>query len=209
LGITLFDTAALGSWLRRNRHRVVVHALGIGTLLVLGYYFFFGDLAIPIRFVMLRSGTIGLIFLVASFACTPASRWLHWSWAIQIRRALGLYGFLFVGIHLFAYAWGENDFDTELILRDLDERRSMLVGTVSFLLLIPLALTSTRGWQRRLGRRWKILHRLVYIALPLAVFHYFWLDRDIVTVPLLFAAAVGVLFLLRIVRGRRMVNSKQ
>ncbi len=175
----------------------MVHGAGIGALLALGYYYFLGDLAIPIRFVMLRSGTIGLIFLVASFACTPAARWLHWSWAIQIRRALGLYGFLFVAIHLFAYAWGENDFDTALILRDLEERRSMLVGTVSFLLLIPLALTSTRGWQRRLGRRWKMLHTLVYVALPLAVFHYFWLDRDFVEIPVLFAVVVAALFLLR------------
>jgi sulfoxide reductase heme-binding subunit YedZ len=110
-----------------------------------------------------------------------------------------LYGFIFVGLHLLAYAYGDNEFDIELILRDLDERRSMLIGTVAFVLLIPLALTSTRGWQRRLGRRWKILHRLVYIALPLAVFHYLWLDRDFIELPLLYAAAVVILFLLRVI----------
>lgn len=176
-----------------------MHVVCLTALLVLGYYYFFGDLATPVRFVMLRTGTIGLILLVASFACTPAARILHWQGATQIRRALGLYGFLFVSIHLLAYAYGDNEFDLELILRDLDERRSMLIGMVSLALLIPLALTSTRGWQRRLGRRWKMLHRLVYIALPLAVFHYLWLDRDFIELPLLYAGVVIVLFLLRLV----------
>jgi sulfoxide reductase heme-binding subunit YedZ len=185
-----------------------VHAICITTLLVLAYYYFLGDLATPVRFVMLRTGTIGLILLVASFSCTPAARIFHWQGAIQIRRALGLYGFVFVGLHLLAYAYGDNEFDIELILRDLDERRSMLIGTLAFLLLIPLALTSTRGWQRRLGRRWKILHRLVYIALPLAVLHYLWLDRDFIELPLLYAAAVVLLFLLRVMPRWLQRNSK-
>ncbi len=193
------DAVAL-NWAKKNWHRVVVHGVCIATLFILAYYYLFAQLATPIRFVMLRTGTIGLILLVASFACTPAARILHWQGAIQIRRALGLYGFLFTAIHLFAYAWGDNEFDVELILRDLDERRAMLIGTIGFALLIPLALTSTRGWQRRLGRRWKILHRLVYLALPLAVLHYLLLDRDFIQLPLVFGAVVAILFLLRITR---------
>lgn len=170
------------------------------ALLYLAYEYFLGDHATPVRFVMLRAGTLGLILLVASFACTPLARVLHWQGALQIHRALGLYGLLFIAIHLFAYAWGDNEFDLELILRDLDERRAMLVGTVSFILLIPLALTSTRGWQKRLGRRWKVLHRLVYIALPLGVLHYLLLDRDFLELPLLYACNVALLFLLRLAR---------
>ncbi len=189
-------------WLKRNWHRVVVHGVCIAALVVLASYYFFGELATPTRFLMLRTGSIGLILLVASFACTPAARILHWQGAIQIRRALGLYGFFFIAIHLLAYVWGDNEFDMELILRDLDERRAMLVGTLSFMLLIPLALTSTRGWQRRLGRRWKMLHRLVYLALPLAVLHYLALDRDFIELPLFFAAVVGILFLLRVGKRR-------
>ncbi len=191
-----------GEWFRRNWHRVVVHGICIASLILLAYYYFFGDLATPVRFVMLRTGTIGLILLVCSFACTPLARILHWQGATQIRRALGLYGFLFVALHLLAYAYGDNEFDVELILRDLGERYSMLIGTLSFVLLIPLALTSTRGWQKRLGRRWKILHRLVYFALPLAVLHYLWLDRDFIELPLLYASAMAILFLLRIARRR-------
>lgn len=198
-------------WFKRNWQRVVVHGICITTLLVLAHDYFFADLATPIRYVMLRTGTVGLILLVASFACTPAARIFKWQGAIQIRRALGLYGFLFIAIHLLAYAWGDNEFDVELILRDLDERHAMLIGTISFVLLIPLALTSTRGWQKRLGKRWKILHRLVYLALPLAVLHYLWLDRDYFELPLVYAGVVGILFLLRAV-GRlksrqRKVNS--
>jgi methionine sulfoxide reductase heme-binding subunit len=84
-------------------------------------------------------------------------------------------------------------------VRDLGERRSMLIGFAGFLLLIPLAVTSTAGWQRRLGKRWRTLHRLVYAAAILSVWHYLWLDRDIITTPLIYAAIVGGLLALRLV----------
>ena len=92
----------------------------------------------------------------------------------------------------------ENALDPALIVRDLGERPAMPIGLLALLALVPLALTSTRGWQQRLGRRWKVLHRLVYLAVPLAVWHYLWLDRDILTIPLIYAAIVAVLFILRI-----------
>lgn len=200
-------------WTKRNWHRLGVHVICVAALVWIAYYYVYGDLATPVRYVMLRTGTIGLILLVASFSCTPAARLLHWQGAVQIRRALGLYGFLFIALHLFAYAYGDNELDLELIVRDLQERRAMWVGSISFALLIPLAVTSTRGWQRRLGRRWKILHRLVYIALPLALVHYFWLERDIITVPILFTLAVGFLFLLRFVMvsrpGKKKVEARE
>jgi sulfoxide reductase heme-binding subunit YedZ len=74
----------------------------------------------------------------------------------------------------------------------------MAVGLLALLALIPLAATSTRGWQRRLGKRWRKLHRLVYIAVPLSVWHYLWLERDIITMPVIFAVIVGVLLVLRV-----------
>ena len=74
----------------------------------------------------------------------------------------------------------------------------MSIGLLALLLLIPLALTSTRGWQQRLGKRWKVLHRLVYLAVPLSVLHYYWLERDIVTAPLIAAAIVAALLVLRL-----------
>ena len=78
-----------------------------------------------------------------------------------------------------------------LILRDIGERRAMSVGLLAFALLIPLALTSTNGWQKRLGRRWKVLHRLVYFAVPLSILHYFWLERDIKDWVIVIYASTG------------------
>lgn len=170
----------------------------------------YGDLALPERFVMLRSGTISIILLVCSFACSPISKLTGWRRVVQIRRLLGVYGFVFALIHLFTYAVLENALEWELIWRDLGERPAMSVGLASLILLVPLAITSTTGWQRRLGKRWKVLHRLVYVAIPLAVLHFFLLDRDIKTIPLTFAIIVAALLVLRLpfTRARaRSVNS--
>ena len=178
--------------------RITVHTV---SLLLLGWMV--GDFLLNLasysanRALMLRSGSAGLILLVAAFAVSPLAWWLRQPVLVQPRRALGLYGFLFVCIHLLVYAWLDNNFMIALMLRDLGERGAMSVGLLAFALLIPLALTSTNGWQRRLGTRWRVLHRLVYLALPLSVLHYFWLDRDLLTRPLIFAVIVGVLLLLR------------
>jgi sulfoxide reductase heme-binding subunit YedZ len=110
---------------------------------------------------------------------------------------LGVYGFCYIALHLLAYAGLSNYFDWALILRDIGERRAMSVGLLAFALLIPLVLTSTNGWQKRLGRRWKVLHRLVYFAVPLSILHYFWLERDIKDWVLVYIALMAVLFAIR------------
>jgi methionine sulfoxide reductase heme-binding subunit len=191
-------------WLRNNWHRVVVHAAGILPLFSLLSDYLQDDPLMG-RTLMLRTGSLGLLLLVASFACTPVVILFGWPKAIQIRRALGLYGFLYAGLHLLVYAVYENGLEIELIVRDIGERRSMLVGLAGLALLVPLALTSTRGWQRRLGKRWRILHRLVYLAIPLAVLHYLWLERDFIDVPLRYAVIVGALLALRLQPVRRAV----
>ena len=101
-------------------------------------------------------------------------------------------------LHLLTYATLASQFDFELIWRDLRERRAMSVGLIAFGLLIPLAITSTRSWQRRLGKQWRALHRLVYLATPLSVLHFLWLDRDFITEPLVYAGIVGMLLVLRL-----------
>jgi sulfoxide reductase heme-binding subunit YedZ len=146
---------------------------------------------------VIRFGAVGLAFLVASFSITPISILTGRTALVPLRRSLGVYGFCYIALHLLAYAWLSNGFDWALILRDLGERRAMSIGLLAFGLLIPLALTSTNGWQRRLGRRWKGLHRLVYIAVPLSLLHYFWLERDIKDWVLLYAALVAILFAVR------------
>lgn len=166
-------------------------------MLVIGYYYFSGRLVNPTRYMVLSSGTLALLFLVATLACTPLRRITGWPGAIQIRRALGLYSFAFAALHLLTYAALENAFSISLIWRDLGERRAMILGLLAFLLLIPLAVTSTQGWQRRLGRRWRKLHYLIYPAAILSVWHYLWLDRDIITAPLIYMAIVALLLAIR------------
>lgn len=182
------------TWLTHNWHRVLAHLGALAPLAWLLGDALSGGLTYTFnRTVMLRTGTMGLILLVASLACTPTSWLFGWPRLVQVRRALGLYGFTYIALHLLTYAALDNGFDLELIWRDLEERRAMSVGLAAFLALIPLALTSTRGWQKRLGRRWRILHRLVYLAAPLSVLHYLWLERDFITTPLIYAVIVGVL----------------
>jgi sulfoxide reductase heme-binding subunit YedZ len=186
-------------WLRANWHRVLAHTIGLIPLVWLAVDFVtLEDSYTFNRTVMLRTGAAAMLLLMASFACTPLSRLFNWQRAVQVRRALGLYGFSYAVLHVWNYAVWESGWDWELIARDLEERRAMAVGLVALLALIPLAATSTRGWQRRLGKRWRQLHRLVYLAVPLAVWHYLWLERDIITVPVIYAVVVGALLVMRI-----------
>ncbi|MCB0125851.1 MAG: ferric reductase-like transmembrane domain-containing protein [Caldilineaceae bacterium] len=189
--------------MRLNPSRVAVHVIGAGCLLWIVGWYLSGALMIPERYIILRSGTLGLLFLVASLACTPVRRVTGWMGVSQLRRPLGLYGFVFVLLHFGVYALFENGLDPYLIWRDLGERRAMPLGIAALLLLTPLAITSTRGWQRRLGRRWRMLHWLVYPAAILSVWHYLWLDRDFKTVPQFYAAVVGLLLLTRLPWLRR------
>jgi methionine sulfoxide reductase heme-binding subunit len=193
-------------WIKQNWHRVLAHAAGLAPLALLGLDYLRDSLA-PIlnRDLTLRSGSAGLLLLVASLACTPLNTLLGWRQAIHVRRTLGLYGFFYVAMHLLTYAVLDNLLDFELIWRDVGERRSMVVGFVAFLALVPLALTSTRGWQVRLGRNWRALHRLVYLALPLSVLHFLRLDRDFITWPVIYAVIVGMLLALRLPPLRRAI----
>ena len=185
-------------WFRQNWHRLLTHVVALVPLLVMIFAYLADRLVNPTRYVILQTGILGLALLVASLACTPVRNLLGWQGAIQIRRALGLYSFLYITLHLVAYAVLENDLDFAIIWRDLGERRAMAIGIVAFLLLIPLAITSTRGWQRRLGKRWRQVHWLIYLAAPLSVWHYLWLDRDFIRTPLIYAAIVSILLLLRL-----------
>ena len=175
-----------------------VHIIASVPLALTAYEYITDTLPIVLdRHLIIRFGAVGLAFIVASFSITPISILSGRTNLTSIRRPLGVYGFCYIALHLLAYAWLSNGFDWALILRDLGERRAMSIGLLAFTLLIPLALTSTNGWQKRLGRRWKVLHRLVYFAVPLSLLHYFWLERDVYDWVLVYTAFVAVLFLLR------------
>ena len=204
---TWFDGTPKRIWIKQNWHRVLAHAGALAPLLVLGYNYLLGSLPFNLnRYLMLRAGTIGLILLMASLACTPLNTLFGWPRIVQIRRALGLYGFMYIVFHLLVYAVLDSELNFDLIWRDISERPSMLVGLLGFVVLIPLVVTSTKGWQRRLGPRWRLLHKLVFLASPLSVLHYYWLDRDFVDVPLTYGAIVGLLLLLRLPPVRRMIT---
>ena len=177
---------------------IVVHILAALPLLLTAYEYFTNTLPIVLdRHLVIRFGAVGLGFLLASFSVTPISILTGKTNLKPIRRPLGVYGFCYIALHLLAYAWLSNYLDWALILRDIGERRAMSVGLLAFALLIPLALTSTNSWQKRLGRRWKVLHRLVYFAVPLSILHYLWLERDIKDWVFVYGALVAILFLVR------------
>ncbi len=185
---------------------LLVHVLASLPLLLTAYEYVTGTLPIVLdRHLVIRFGAVGLAFLVASFSITPLGILTGKTNLKPIRRPLGVYGFCYIALHLLAYAWLSNYFDWALILRDIGERRAMSVGLLAFALLIPLALTSTNGWQRRLGKRWKALHRLVYFAVPLSILHYLWLERDIRDWVLVYTALVIALFIIRYPAIRRAI----
>ena len=192
------------------RQTILVHAIASLPLLLTAYEYITGTLPIVLdRHLVIRFGAVGLAFLVASFTITPISILTGRTNLKPIRRPLGVYGFCYIALHLLAYAWLSNYFEWDLILRDIGERRAMSVGLLAFALLIPLALTSTNGWQKRLGRRWKVLHRLVYFAVPLSILHYFWLERDIKDWVLVYLGVVVILFLLRVPAIRQAIVRKR
>ncbi len=157
----------------------------------------------PIQELTYRTGKVGLVLLVASLASTPLNAILGFRFGLKIRRDLGLFGFLYISLHLLIFAALDLGLDITLIVNAISQKVFVLAGMASFALLIPLAITSTKGWQRRLGRRWKPLHKLVYLALPLAALHYVWLVKADIRTPLAYAALIGLLLLARVpaVRG--------
>ncbi len=152
----------------------------------------------PIQEATFRTGKTALVLLALSLACTPANTLFGIKQALLLRRPLGLYAFFYACVHLLIFAAIDYGLDWELIQQAIAEKRYVLVGFTAFLLLLPLAITSTKGWQRRLGKRWKKLHMLVYLAAPLVIVHFYWLVKADVREPLAFGAAVAFLLLLRL-----------
>lgn len=154
----------------------------------------------PIAAALNRLGFWTLVFLALTLAASPAHDWLGLTWPVRIRRALGLLAFGYAALHLATYAGVDQFFDWAAIGADVAKRKFIAVGFATFLLLVPLAVTSTDGWVRRLGyRRWKALHRLVYAAGIGGVIHFVWRVKIDVREPLVFAVALGLLLLLRLV----------
>jgi len=158
----------------------------------------------PVSEITTRTGKTALILLLLSLACAPIETVLGLKAVLRLRRPLGLYAFLYAGLHFLTFVGLDYGFDLRLLGAAIFNQRYVVVGFVAGLLLPILALTSARGWQRRLGRQWKRLHRLAYVAALLAVVHFIWLVKD-VREPMRYAVVVALLLILRVPAVRRMV----
>jgi len=153
----------------------------------------------PVEFIQHATGDWTLRFLVSTLSITPLRKLLKLPELIRFRRMLGLFAFFYACLHFLTYLGPDQSFDLAAIWRDVAKRPFITVGFTAFVLLIPLAITSTAGWIRRLGgRRWQMLHRAIYISAICGVIHYYWLVKSAVLRPLTYAAIVAVLLLWRL-----------
>ena len=157
----------------------------------------------PIEELTHTSGDWTLRFLLLTLAVTPARRHLGWAWAAPLRRTFGLAAFAYATLHFTTYFALDQFFDLAAIAEDVLDRRYITAGFAGFLCLLPLAITSTRGWIKRLGQRWIRLHRLAYVAAILGVAHYLWLVKADLLAPLLHAALLAALLAMRLVGRSR------
>jgi sulfoxide reductase heme-binding subunit YedZ len=147
----------------------------------------------PAEDILLTTGIWALRFLLATLAITPFRRLTGWNVLIQYRRMLGLFAFFYATVHLFSYLAFDRVFAFGEILADVAKRPFITAGMTAFLCMVPLAITSTKGWIRRLGRRWQSLHRLVYVSALAACLHFVWKVKVVIGEPVYYAAILGVL----------------
>lgn len=162
----------------------------------------------PVAYITKKTGQAAIILLGLSLACTPVNTIFGFRPALTVRKSLGLYAFMYAALHLLNFVALDYGFNLNYILDDaLLKKRYMIVGIAAFLILLPLAITSTKGWMKALGRNWKRLHQLAYVAGGLAVLHYIWLVKLDISWPLIYASILGVLLLLRVPRIRKFAGS--
>jgi sulfoxide reductase heme-binding subunit YedZ len=152
----------------------------------------------PIEDITLTTGIWALRFLLLCLAITPLRRLTGWNRLIQYRRMLGLFAFFYASVHLSIYLVLDQGLAFEFILPDIVKRPYITAGMTAFLLMIPLALTSTKSWIRRLGRKWQVLHRLVYVSAMAACLHFLWKVKVMIGEPVYYALILGALLAFRV-----------
>jgi sulfoxide reductase heme-binding subunit YedZ len=159
----------------------------------------------PIEHITRATGDWTLRLLLLTLAVTPLRQLTGWHWLVRLRRTLGLYAFFYGSLHLATYVWLDQFFDWPGIVADIVKRPFVTLGFAAFVLMLPLAITSTNGMIRRLGgHSWQRLHRAVYAVGVLGVAHYWWLVKKDLTEPIAYACMLATLFALRLWHGRRM-----
>jgi sulfoxide reductase heme-binding subunit YedZ len=168
----------------------------LGRLVWLGLHSSLG--ANPIEAITHGTGDWTLRFLLITLSVTPLRRLTHQYWLIGLRRMFGLFAFFYGTLHLTTYVWLDKFFDVHEMLADIAKRKFITAGMTAFVLMLPLALTSTRWSIRKLGgKRWQALHRLIYFSAAAGVVHYIWLVKADLKKPLEYASVLGILLLLR------------
>jgi sulfoxide reductase heme-binding subunit YedZ len=186
--------------------QIVTYGGALLPWLVLVWEIWQGQLMVdPVKEITTRTGKTALILLILSLACSPVNTILGFKWVLRLRRPLGLTAFLYVGLHFLTFLGLDYGFDLHLIRQDILDQRYVLVGLAAGLLLLALAITSTKGWQKRLGKNWKRLHRLVYVASVVDIVHFSWLTKDL-REPLRYGGVVAFLLMVRVPAIKRAIG---
>ena len=195
--------------------QIIMHIYAWSALAHLVFDYFFGYLSVnPIQDLEQRTGRAAITLLVLSLMCTPLNTLFGWKELLKRRRALGLYAFMYATIHVLIYLDLDYGLAWSLIFQNIVEKPYIIFGVITFLLLVPLAVTSFDSWKIRLKKNWKRLHQTIYLIAPLAVLHFaiskkgdiFQLQGDIIR-PLIYGLVVLVLLILRIPRIRKFFAS--
>ena len=195
-----------------SRIKGLIFILSLAPLARMVYLTVTGQLVDPLAFITHGTGDWALYFLCITLAVTPLRRLSKWNWLIKLRRMLGLYMFFYAFLHFMTFLWFDHFFDVQEMWKDVLKRPFITVGFAAFVLLIPLALTSTNAMVRRLGgKRWQLLHRLIYVVAPLAILHFWWIKagKHNFKQPIIFGVILGLLLLVRLARVLLQNNKNQ
>ena len=196
--------------------RIAIHLIGLFPLAMLLYKYFTNDLTInPIQYLEQQTGFAAITILVLSLTTTPLRILFNWRQPTKHRRALGLYAFFYAALHVIIFVAVDYGFNFNLLMEATFEKRYTLVGSITFILLLILAITSFNWSMRKLGKNWKRLHKLVYLIAPLAVIHFAWalkgdifsLQGDVIQ-PLIYGTLVILLLLIRVPPVRKFFTAR-
>jgi len=179
----------------------VAFVLALVPFFALVYLVATDQLVEPLQYITRNTGSWTLYFLCITLAVTPLRRLSGWNWLLKLRRMMGLYAFFYALLHFTTFLWFDHFFDVQEMLKDVVKRPFITIGFIAFVLLVPLAVTSTNGMVRRLGgKRWQLLHKLVYVIAPLGILHFWWMraGKHDFNKPILFGLIVLVLLGIRV-----------
>jgi len=199
----------LKKWFRFTRFQLLVHGASLLPFLILVVNYLTGNLTYdPIQAAMQRTGRYAMVLLLISLTCTPLNTILGFRPALKVRRALGLYAFFYASLHFFIFSVLDFQLNLSLILREIVNKRYIIVGTLALVILVALALTSTQRSMKRLGKLWKTLHQLVYAAAILVILHFMWVVKSDIREPLFYGAVLALLLLVRIPAIRKKLSAR-